>query len=305
MSIHEKIVKLAKEAEKKAERIFAKTQAEIIANISLHLEKRSNIGFNDLDIVIEDHSEAASVLDAVENILEQLPLRGLISKPTDYRLHGIRDQGDIKTFLKNVEGENSKGCVYVAWSSKPFEFLYIGKAGADQGGNIKRLTDPRHNDLKHALQTAQYLSLIHTKRTTPGSLYKLEACLIELYYFLRKNDFIKGRKDRYLPIHNSQRPKKSLHQGEAFNEIKRIIRNLTNAADAISRKEYGPKDNISLPQDNIFNAQATTSIEESDPILQPLYKDVSTHTSEADLPSLPEPNIQAGRFFKTYKSASS
>jgi hypothetical protein len=305
MTIHTKIVLLANLAIKKANPVFTKTQLKIVASIYDHLRKKSYISYSDLDDIIESHSEAASAVDAASHLLEQLPLRGLTSRPSDHRVPQIRDHNDVKHFLKEVESRNARGCVYVAWRKKPFEFLYIGKAGADDSGKIKRLTDPKHVDLSHALKTAQYLSLIHTKKTSANTLLKLEACLLELYFFLRKEGFIRGRRGTYLPIHNTQHPRTRLHQGDAFTEIRRIIKNLHLAADAIMKKEYGPKSKKHLPDKDIFNSTASPLTKKEDSSFKPLNNSTENHQSVTVNPPLLGQPVKTSRFYKTYKSVAS
>ena len=303
ISIHEKVVQLARLTRKKAEGIFQKTQMDIIVRIHAHLNQKSHIYSADLEDAIEPHAESASALDAASYLLEQLPLRGLTSKPTDHRVPKIRDHDCMKKFLKGVENSNSKGCVYVAWTTKPFEFLYVGKAGADQDGNIKRLTGNAHHDLFNACRTAQWLSLIHTKKTTPSALFKLEACLLELYFFLRKEGSIKGKRGEYLPPHNRQHPKKNLHQGEAFIEIRRIVRSLSKAAEAIDKKGYGSKMDFSeqkTPDDRVslFTMESNSS---PDPSPEPLPEQGQELQATETSHQMPEQTVKEVRFFKKYK----
>jgi hypothetical protein len=300
MSIHAKVVRLAKEARKKAQSIFQKTQMDIIVKIHARLNQKVHIYSADLDDAIEPHAEAASAFDAASYLLQQLPLKGLKkSRPTNHRIPAVSNQKDVMRFLKEVESSNSKGCVYVAWTTKPFEFLYIGKAGADQGGNIKRLTDKTHIDLFHACRTAQWLSLIHTKKTTPSTLFRLEACLIELYYFLRKEGSIKkGKRGEYLPPNNTQHPKRHLYQGEAFTEIKRITRSLTKAAEAIAKREYGSK--MDLSEQNTSKETDESSAMESTPSPEPLPEQGQIPQAIQTQDQLLERKVKTGHFFKKY-----
>jgi hypothetical protein len=309
MSIHEKVVQLARLTRKKAQGIFQKTQMDIIVRIVAHLNQRSHIYTADLEDAIEPHAEAASALDAASYLLEQLPLRGLKKgKPTNHRIPAVTSQKDVISFLKGVESSCSKGCVYVAWTSKPFEFVYVGKAGADQGGLIKRLTDKTHHALFDACRTAQWLSLIYTKKTTPNTLFRLEACVIELYHFLRKEGLIKrGKRGEYMPPNNTQHPKKHLHQGEAFTEIRRIIRSLTKAAEAIEKREYGSKmdvseQNLSEECESSFAMESTASPEPfPDASPEPLPEQGQELQAIETSHQMPEQTVKEVRFFKKYK----
>ena len=311
MGIHTKIVNLAKETTKKAQGVFQKTQMDIIVRIHAHLNQKSHIYSADLDDAIKPHAEAASALDAASYLLEQLPLRGLTSKPTDHRVPKIRDHDCMKKFLKRVESSNSKGCVYVAWTTKPFEFLYVGKAGADQDGNIKRLTGNAHHDLFNACRTAQWLSLIHTKKTTLSTLLRLEACVIELYHFLRKEGFIKkGKRGKYLPPNNKQHPIKHLYQGEAFTEIRRIIRSLNKAAEDIEKREYGStmdlsEQNISKISKDSESPSIMKSTPSPDSFSEPSHEPLPEQRQELQTIETPhqppEQTVKEVRFFKKYK----
>ncbi len=134
----------------------------------------------------------------------------------------LKSNGDFRTVqdrildLFETKQVPARGFVYVAWSARPEEFLYVGRA-KDSG----RLTLAAHGKLAHATASASTVSLVFPTQSRDETIRSLEACIIRLVeHATGELPKLNARRER-LPMGNSLQQLEQLG-GFLANIAKRI-----------------------------------------------------------------------------------
>jgi hypothetical protein len=170
-------------------------------------------------------------LDAAQFLLDQFPSRGAADRCRDFTVPKTPRHDD---FLDKVEAELARGVVYVSWTRRPEEFLYIGMASgrASRGGAVKRLTDRSHAKLRVSLQQATTLSILIPTREQ--FLQNLESSCLA---FLRRPS---GR--RTLPVHNDRHERRNMPTGKEAERLIGILRHLDRLPRQLAHLHWGPRE---------------------------------------------------------------
>ena len=170
--------------------------------------------------------EKAILADSAAFILQEFPLKGATRRFTDFRVpNRIRDYSE---FLAKVEEEINRdfnrAVVYVAWSQRPQEINYVGKASPRNGQTtkVRRLTDP-HQQLKQALHNSRWLTFLLPSRG--DRLEETEASVIEIL----RATVCEGE----LPHCNKRREVASAPRGESIDIYLRALQSIERAAKSI------------------------------------------------------------------------
>lgn len=123
----------------------------------------------------EDAREAARIGDAAEYVHTRL-LGADRASVVDLKMRlDLRQVQDQIYALFDEKEAPVRGFVYVAWSSRPERFMYVGKAA-----NASRLNLTQHGLLANAAAHATTLSLLFPSQSKKQILLDLEASVIAL-----------------------------------------------------------------------------------------------------------------------------
>ncbi len=121
----------------------------------------------------EEARRLAGILDATGYLKDKV-LRSETSLIVDVRLKTeLRSVQDQIVEMFNTNEAPDRGFVYIAWSARPEEYWYVGKAKNDG-----RLNLASHGKLAHATAHATQLSLIFPSQSRAEILAGVEAAMI-------------------------------------------------------------------------------------------------------------------------------
>lgn len=104
------------------------------------------------------------VLSAVRSKIIDIPIQHDLLKAED-QIHDLFLDYDVP----------ARGFIYIAWSQKPENYFYVGKAGSE-----KRLRLRAHGTLASTIRDATLLSLIFPAQSREEILLSVEASVMEL-----------------------------------------------------------------------------------------------------------------------------
>ncbi len=161
-----------------------------------------------------DAAELADAADFVSNKVLTADNGRVIDIRSNSDFHAIQER--ILGLFESKEAP-PRGFVYVAWSARPEEFLYVGRA-KDSG----RLGLTAHGKLAHATASASTVSLLFPTQSRANTIESLEACVIRLVEEATGS----------LPKLNSRR--ETLPLGDSLRELERLAAFLNSVAKRIT-----------------------------------------------------------------------
>lgn len=131
-----------------------------------------------ISVAVAHARKLARILDATGYLTDKV-FQPDQARIVDLKLkHNYYDDIDQIREIFEMKEVPQRGFIYVAWSAKPEEYWYVGKAN---GSN--RLKFPSHGKLANATAKATKLSLIFPSRSDEGVLSGVEASVLALIEF--------------------------------------------------------------------------------------------------------------------------
>lgn len=186
MSFTEKLVELVEDGDRRGRAALSRAIRDVAGPLAAKLKER------EWDVVrlkadrnfmkaIKDANDAADLVDAAEYVREKVLSRS--GHPIlDIRLsRGGGQANELKRAQEQIDklfdsnAAPRRGFVYVAWSRRPDQFYYVGKAKS-----VLRLNLRAHGNLVSAINKATVLSLLFPTRSSEETLLGVEASVIAL-----------------------------------------------------------------------------------------------------------------------------
>lgn len=170
-----------------------------------------------IDTAADEAVEAADIADAADFVNSKVLSAGngrVVDLKTSADFAAVQDRIAELFETKQVP---IRGFVYVAWSGRPEEFVYVGRAK-----DSKRLSLAAHGKLAHATATASTVSLLFPTQSREEIIRDLEACVIRLV------EHATGR----LPRLNMRRERQPV--GDSLRELERLGTFLTGVAKRVT-----------------------------------------------------------------------
>ncbi|HEX2878153.1 MAG TPA: hypothetical protein VHO25_01325 [Polyangiaceae bacterium] len=186
MSLTEKLEELVEHGDRRGRAALTKAIRDVAVPLAAKLKEREwDVARlkSDRDFLkaIKAANDAADLVDAAEYVREKVlsrsghPILDIRLSRSGGKANAMKRAQEQIDKLFDSNKAPRRGFVYVAWSRRPDQFYYVGKAKS-----VLRLNLRGHGNLVSAINEATVLSLLFPKRSNEETLLGVEASVIAL-----------------------------------------------------------------------------------------------------------------------------